>query len=160
MRFTSRTLRMVMAAVFLPMLAALAFAAPANADHGRDDPCERKGVHCTFSKASYLKPTPPDPHGKNASAKITGFRAGGRYKVDFQAYDELVYLQDRHTDSHKAVVRIRYFGPGGPYKYRYTTGSRRTIELGSDGDLTENKRIKLKLCIAHHGCTGWAKAFT
>lgn len=160
MRSTSRTLRMVVVAVFMSVLASLAFAAPASADHGRDDPCDRKGVHCKFKKSSNLRPTPPDPHGKNAKARITGFRAGAKYKVDFQAYDELVYLQDRHTDNHKAVVRIKYYGPGGPYKYRYATGSSRTIELGSDDDLTENKRIKLKLCIAHHGCTGWAKGWT
>ncbi|MGH3357168.1 MAG: hypothetical protein ACRDO7_00090 [Nocardioidaceae bacterium] len=160
MRFTSRALRAVLVAVFLPGLAALTIAAPANADHGRDNPCWDKGVNCKFKESSNLKPTPPDPYGKNAKARITGFRGGKKYAVDFQAYDEVVYLRDGNPDNHAAVVKIRYLGPGGPYKYKYTTGGKRTIQLGSDGDLTESKRIKLKLCIAHHGCTGWAKGWT
>lgn len=158
MRPTSRTLRTALVAVFLPILAAFVVAAPASADHGRDNPC--KHVNCKFKAKSGLRATPPDPGGRNAKARITGFRGGEKYAVNFQAYDEIVYLRDGHPDNHKAVVRIKYYGPGGPYKYRYTTGSSRTIQLGSDDDLTENKRIKLKLCIAHHKCTGWAKAWT
>ena len=57
-----------------------------------------------------------------------------------------------------AVVLVKYFGPGGPYKYKFKTNKSRTIQLGKDNDLTENKRIRIKLCIEHHKCTKWAKA--
>lgn len=158
MTLMTKSVRTALAGAVVATLAVGVTAAPAEAGHGRDNPCKK--VNCKFNTKSKLKPTPPDPYGKNARASITGFRGKGNYTVHFQAYDELIYLKDNHPDSHKAVVRIKYNGPGGPYRYTYRTGSSRRIELGKDGDLTESKRIKMRLCIAHHRCTGWAKAFT
>lgn len=160
MTIKSTGVRKALACTAVSMLAVGAVAAPAQAGHGRDNPCKPKQVHCKFKAKSNLKASPYDKGGRNARATIKGFRGGGKYKVQFQAYDEIVYLRDDNPDNHKAVVRIKYFGPGGPYKYKYKTGSSRTIQLGSDNDLTENKRIKLKLCIAHHGCTKWANGWT
>ncbi|UYM06812.1 hypothetical protein [Solicola gregarius] len=156
----TRTVRNALAGTAVSVLAVGLVAAPAQADHGHDNPCKPSRVHCKFKAKSNLSAVPSDQGGRNARTRITGFRGGGKYAADFQAYDEVLYLRDDNADSHKALVKVRYYGPGGPYKYRYKTGSSRAIQLGSDNDLTENKRIKIKLCIDHHGCTKWAKAYT
>ncbi|MDN5851675.1 MAG: hypothetical protein L0K86_02300 [Actinomycetia bacterium] len=162
MTVASRTGRIAIAGAATSVLAIGLIASPAEAGgHGRDNPCKPKSVKCKYKAKSNLKARPYDKGGRNARATIRGFRGGGKYVAQFQAYDEIVYLRDTNPDSHKAVVRIKYFGPGGPYRYKYRTGSSRTIQLGrADSNLTDNKRIKIKLCIAHHGCTRWAKAWT
>ena len=160
MTVMSRTVRNTLAGAAVSVLTVGLATAPANADHGHDNPCKPKRTHCKFKAKSNLKAVPYDEGGRNAKATIKGFRGGGKYVAQFQSYDEVLYLRDDNADNHKALVKVRYYGPGGPYKYRYKTSSSRAIQLGSDNDLTENKRIKIKLCIDHHRCTKWAKAWT
>ena len=135
-------------------------AASADSVEPAADPC---GNWVSEAK-SKTNPTPYDEGGKDALARIYCSRSGTTlYEVRFQAYDEILYLRDLHTDGLGALAEVWVYDKSGDLadKDTFTTGSTNaTYELGTpdgSGNVAEGYEVFIKVCtVDKSACTGVA----